>query len=263
MAYAVVCAVALLAAALTLFSGFGLGTLLLPAFAVFFRADLAVAMTAVVHLSQNLFKLALFRRHIDRTVALRFGIPALLAALAGAALLDFLAGRRGALWAWALGGHVFYITVLKLVLGALVAAFAVVELSPRLRDLKGLRIEARHLPLGGALSGFLGGLSGHQGALRAPFLLRAGLGKDAFIATGVVIACAVDVARLAVYAPHFAAERAALWPNVPLVAAAVACAFAGVFAGSRLVKKVTLHHVQLVTAVLLLVLGAALAAGLV
>ena len=34
------------ASALTLFSGFGLGTLLLPAFALFFPADLAVAMTA-------------------------------------------------------------------------------------------------------------------------------------------------------------------------------------------------------------------------
>ncbi len=36
MAYFIVAAVALLASGLTLFSGFGLGTLLLPAFALFF-----------------------------------------------------------------------------------------------------------------------------------------------------------------------------------------------------------------------------------
>jgi acyl-CoA reductase-like NAD-dependent aldehyde dehydrogenase len=42
-----------------------------------------------------------------------------------------------------------------------------------------------YLPVGGLLSGFFGGLSGHQGALRSVFLLRAGLTKESFIATGV------------------------------------------------------------------------------
>ena len=41
---------------LTLFSGFGLGTLLLPAFAVFFPIEVAVASTAIVHAANNLFK---------------------------------------------------------------------------------------------------------------------------------------------------------------------------------------------------------------
>jgi hypothetical protein len=39
-----------LASALTLFSGFGLGTLLMPVVALFFPLDLAIAMTAMVHL---------------------------------------------------------------------------------------------------------------------------------------------------------------------------------------------------------------------
>ncbi len=54
-----VCLVALLASGLTLFSGFGLGTLLLPAFALFFPVEIAVAATAIVHLINNLFKLLL------------------------------------------------------------------------------------------------------------------------------------------------------------------------------------------------------------
>ena len=49
-------------AALTLLAGFGLGTLLLPAFAIFFPAEIAVAMVAVVHALNNLFKLALLGR---------------------------------------------------------------------------------------------------------------------------------------------------------------------------------------------------------
>ncbi|MCZ6776049.1 MAG: sulfite exporter TauE/SafE family protein, partial [Ignavibacteria bacterium] len=46
MEFIIVCFVALLASGLTLFSGFGLGTLLLPAFLAFFPVHLAIAMTA-------------------------------------------------------------------------------------------------------------------------------------------------------------------------------------------------------------------------
>jgi uncharacterized protein len=41
--------VAFLAGGLTLFSGFGLGTLLMPVIALFFPVEVAVAITAVVH----------------------------------------------------------------------------------------------------------------------------------------------------------------------------------------------------------------------
>lgn len=68
--------VALLASGLTLFSGFGLGTILTPVFALFFPVTLAVAATAVVHFANNLFKLALLARAADWAVVLRFGVPA-------------------------------------------------------------------------------------------------------------------------------------------------------------------------------------------
>ena len=71
MSYLIVCTVALVASALTFFSGFGLGTLLLPTFALFFPIDHAVALTAVVHFLNSLFKLALAGRHADRRVVLR------------------------------------------------------------------------------------------------------------------------------------------------------------------------------------------------
>jgi uncharacterized membrane protein YfcA len=83
----IVCGVALLASGLTLFSGFGLGTLLLPAFVLFFPPDTAVAMTAVVHFLNNIFKLILLGRNANLRIALRFGLPAILAAFAGAWLL--------------------------------------------------------------------------------------------------------------------------------------------------------------------------------
>ncbi|GAB4339479.1 MAG: hypothetical protein Kow0010_27570 [Dehalococcoidia bacterium] len=53
---------AALVAAVALLSGFGLGTVLMPAFALFFPIEVAIAATGVVHLSNNLFKLVLVGR---------------------------------------------------------------------------------------------------------------------------------------------------------------------------------------------------------
>ena len=45
----IICLVALFGSALTFFSGFGLGTILVPVFALFFPIELAIALTAIVH----------------------------------------------------------------------------------------------------------------------------------------------------------------------------------------------------------------------
>ena len=66
MEYILIPIVALLASALTFFSGFGLGTLLLPAFALFFPVDVAIALTAIVHFLNNTFKFVLVTIWIAR-----------------------------------------------------------------------------------------------------------------------------------------------------------------------------------------------------
>ena len=71
-------------AILTFFSGFGLGTILTPVFAIFFPIDIAIALTGVVHFANNLFKIALVGKHINKAVLLRFGLPAFIASFAGA-----------------------------------------------------------------------------------------------------------------------------------------------------------------------------------
>lgn len=253
--FVIVPLVALLASGLTLFSGFGLGTLLLPAFALFFPVEVSVGMTAVVHFLNNLFKLALLGRHADRRAVVAFGVPAVAAALAGAALLGWLA-RLPSLGAWSAWGRTFEVTPVGAAVGALMLGFAALELSPRF---DALAFGPRWMPVGGALSGFLGGLSGHQGALRAAFLVRAGLAKEAFIATGVACACLVDATRLSVYAGL--ARHDGLAANAGLVAAATLAAFAGAFAGARLVRAVTLRGVRLAVGAMLAAIGAGVASG--
>ena len=252
----IVCIVALLASVLTFFSGFGLGTLLLPAFALFMPVEHAIAMTAVVHLLNGLFKLALLRKHIDRGVLLRFGVPAVLAALLGAWMLSTL-GTLPALHAYSAFGHRFEILPLKLVIGVLLLLFAMIELVPKLRDLE---FDARWQPLGGALSGFFGGLAGMQGALRSAFLARSGLDKQAFVATGAAIASVIDLARLAVYAGTLQAVFGTL--DHRLLACAVLAAFAGAWLGNRLLHKTTLRGLQRVVAAMLFAFAIGLILGL-
>lgn len=256
-----VCLAAAAAAALTLFSGFGLGTLLLPVFAVFFPAQVAVAATAVVHLANNLFKLGMLGRHARRRVVLRFGLPAALFAFGGAWVLERLAHLPAA-GQWTLAGHVHVVTPLQLVMAGLIALFAIVELVPALEH---VQFAPRWLPLGGALSGFFGGVSGHQGALRAAFLARSGLDRDAFLGTSIACAVLVDVARLLVYGATFGRHLDAVTgqAGLHLVVAATGAAFAGSFAGTRLVKKMTLRLLQRCVGIGLLLLAAALGAGLV
>jgi uncharacterized membrane protein YfcA len=247
--------VSFLAALLTFFSGFGLGTILLPVFALFFPVDLAVALTGVAHLFNNLFKLALVGKSADQPTLLRFGLPAIVAAFAGAWLLLRIADLPP-LFQYNLGGRSFALTPVKFTIAALLIVFAILELLPFFER---LHFRERYLPLGGVLSGFFGGLSGHQGALRSAFLIKAGLTKEAFIATGVVIACFVDITRLGVYATRYLSAE--LWAQLATVAAATGAAMAGSLLGNKLLKKVTLEFVRRLVAVLMIVMGLALGAG--
>lgn len=255
MSFLIICSVALLASALTFFSGFGLGTLLLPAFALFVPVEQAVVLTALVHLLNGLFKLALVGRFARAAVVWRFGLPAIGFALLGAWLLDALAGLP-VLWSYPVGGQLLQITAIKLVIGLLLIVFALFELLPALGKLS---FSPRWLPVGGALSGFFGGLSGMQGALRSAFLLRAGLDKQAFIGTGVVIACLIDVSRIGVYSTQLMQQRRAI--DWVLLGAAVLAAFAGAWLGNRYLHKVTLPAVQRTVALMLFAVALGLLSG--
>jgi len=257
MEYLVLGLAAFLTSGLTLFSGFGLGTLLMPVFAIFFPVDIAIALTAIVHLLNNLFKLGLLGRNADKAVVLKFGLTAIAASLLGARTLIWLAEQQP--WfSYQVCARDFHIMPMNLIVAGLLIFFALFDLMPRFKNLS---FERKYLPLGGLLSGFFGGLAGHQGALRSAFLIRSGLSKESYLATGVVIACVVDVSRLSVYASHFA--MVTLQEHGALLLVATLSAFAGAFLGNRLVKKTTLHAIQMLVAIMLFLIALALGMGVI
>ncbi|MHC4512698.1 MAG: sulfite exporter TauE/SafE family protein [Planctomycetota bacterium] len=255
----IIALVALVTAALTLFSGFGLGSLLLPAFALFFDLDVAVAATAIVHLLNNLFKAGMLGKYASPRIMLVFALPGAIAALAGAWVL-FTLRDMAPLHAWQLGNHAFEVTPMGLTIGLLILFFAVFELHPRSKK---LAVPPRYLPVGGALSGFLGGISGHQGALRATFMVRLGLSKEAFLGTSILCAVIIDIARIGYYATDYATKHQQLFDSWDLLLVGTLSAFLGSYLGRRMIEKVTMEGIRRLVGVMLLFLGLAVATGLV
>jgi uncharacterized membrane protein YfcA len=257
MEIVLICIAAFGTAILTFFSGFGLGTILTPIFMIFFPVELAIALTGVVHFFNNIFKLILVGRHANKAVLIRFGIPAVIAAFIGSQMLFNINDLEPLFEYNAFGKHIEVYPV-KFTISILLILFASMDLIPYFGR---LQFGQEKLPIGGALSGFFGGLSGNQGALRSAFLIKAGLSKEAFVGTAVVVSTFVDFTRLSVYASGLSSTG--LTENIVLVVAATLSAIAGAFIGNKLLKKVTLKSLQTFVAVMLIIISLALGSGLI
>ena len=136
-------------------------------------------------------------------------------------------------------------------------SFAVIELSKRFSK---WQVSQNYLPVGGIISGFFGGLSGHQGAFRAAFLAKAGLTKEQFVGTSNAIAILIDISRLSIYFTGFYLLTNEL--KDPVIYVAIIAAFSGTIIGQKLMKKVTLTFIQRTVAILLITMGTLLITGI-
>ena len=260
MYLALIGTVAFIASLLTFFSGFGLGTLLSPVLALFFPLQLAIAATAIVHFLNNLFKLALMYKHISWEVFFKFSIPAGIAAIGGAYLLIYL-GKLPELIQYQLFEMEMIVTPIKLVVGVIFIAFSFSELS---KKLKNLSMPKKYLGLGGLISGFFGGLSGNQGAFRSAFLMKSGLNKKQFVATGVISACVVDFVRISVYFLLMQQISYEFSDEAKLaIALATLFAFGGAIVGRFYLEKITMRGIQISVSILMLIVGIGLVVGLI
>jgi len=224
--------VAFMAAALTLMTGFGLGTILTPVFLIFYDVKIAILIVAVVHLMNNLLKVSLFGRHLSRDILKRFGVLTLVGAFTGASLQ----GRMDS-------------SVVKILLGVTLIFLGLKEAAGGGEKFK---LPKRIDFIGGFLSGLLGGFVGNQGAIRSAYLLNYDISKETFIATAAVIASVVDVTRIPVYIFN---NREALATSELLLLITTASAFVGTFAGKRFLNKVSLKAFKLYVATMVIIIG--------
>jgi uncharacterized membrane protein YfcA len=230
---ALVFAASLVAGAIAAVAGFGVGSLLTPLVAAQIGTKLAVAAVTIPHFVATALRFWMLRRQLARDVLLTFGVTSALGGLAGALLHTVASGR------------------------ALTYVLAALLLFAGLLDLIGVRLRFSRAAawIAGGLSGFLGGLVGNQGGIRAGALLSFDLSKEAFVATSTAIGLLIDGVRLPVY---LATEHAEMLRVAPLIAIATTGAVIGTLAGRQLLGRIPERQFRRVIAVLLIVLAIAL-----
>lgn len=171
--------VAALGGGIAAIAGFGIGSVLTPALSAFVPARIAVAAVSVPHFVATAFRLWRVRTHVDRVVLRSFGLMSAAGGLAGAVVGQFLNSR-----------------LLELVLAVLLLF---VGLGGLIGFTKRMEFRGRAAWLAGGASGFLGGLVGNQGGIRAGAMLGLGVSRDAFVATSTATGLIVDAARMPAY----------------------------------------------------------------
>ena len=204
----------LFAAALTVPAGFGLATMTTPIFLLWFEPHHAIAGVAIVHGAHNAMKSSLLREHIDKEALRRFGWALLLGALIGALLQSVIPSAP-----------------LLLLVGLALIILPVLKVSESWSSIRLPEAEDR---LGGFGSGFLGGLTGHQGALRAMFLKQRLPDKADYAATAAILALVVDATRIPIYIWH---DASVLTTETGLLLSFVVAALIGAQLGRLWLEK--------------------------
>jgi uncharacterized membrane protein YfcA len=202
------------AAAFTVPAGFGLATMITPVVFLWLEPHEAVAVVGIVHGSHNAWKLKVLRSSVDYSAVRRYGWAMVVGALIGAALNTAVEADP-----------------LLLIVGIALVLLPLLSISEKWTDYRLPETEDR---IGGFGSGFFGGLTGHQGALRAMFLQKRLPDKSEYAATAAVLALVVDVTRVPVYV---ALEGWQILDAGWLILGLVLAAVLGVQLGKRWLKK--------------------------
>jgi uncharacterized protein len=195
-------------------AGFGSSTIYLPLASYFLDFKTALVLVAIFHFFGNISRIAFFRHGLDKKVLLLFGIPSFVLSLLGATLVGNLSQ-----------------TLLKFMLGIfLIVISATFLLRPKLA----FPANAKSIVLGGGISGFIVGLIGTGGALRAAFLTGLKMEKEKYIATAAVIALGTDATRIPSYiSAGFLPEQYHYF--VPIL---FGTAVAGSYVGRKIVNRI-------------------------
>lgn len=220
------------ASLLTLMTGFGLGTILTPVFAMLYDVKIAVFLVAIVHFLNNAFKFTLFRKSVDLSIIKRFGIVSIVGALLGSVLQMYVQS-----------------SVIKICLGIVLIILGGSEFVPKNFV---FRLPKKIDTIGGFASGLLGGLVGNQGAIRSAYLLNYEISKETFIATATVIALAIDATRIPVYVmSNYQTLTDLSWKLVSVAATA----FLGTLVGKRFLSSVSLSFFKKSVAGFVILMG--------
>ncbi len=211
--YSIFIILAFVAEVLGTISGFGSSILFVPVAALFFDFKTVLGITAIFHVFSNISKIALFRKGINKKIALKLGIPAVIFVSIGAFLTTYVSSENIEL-------------AMNFIL-ILLAIYLIINFN------KPIQQSDKNLYIGGAASGFIAGIAGTGGAIRGITLAAFQLPKDIFIATSSLIDLGVDFSRAVIYTSngYFKKEYIFLIPFLILIS------ILGSYVGKLILKK--------------------------
>lgn len=195
-------------------SGFTSSVFFVPLAGMMFDFETTLVLTGILYIFSAASKVYLFRQSIDWKVTLKIGLPSVLMVLVSAQL-----------------NNVLDVKYAELAMGIFLITFAVLfflkknlRFKPTLQNAIG----------SGAVAGFLSGLIGISGPIRAAALTAFGLKKDMFMGTSAAIDFPLDLVRTSVYIANGYLAARFLW-FIPFLLVA---AYAGSFIGKLLLDKI-------------------------
>lgn len=213
-------------------SGFGIGSMLTPIVSSRLDTRIAVAVVSIPHMAGTLIRFLRLRQHVDRSLAVSFGVASAIGGLIGAVLHNYATGLS---LTYIFGGLLVFAGI-----------SGILGIAERM-ELKGPWRWA-----GGFVSAGFGGLVGNQGGIRSAAMLGFKLSKESFVATATAIALVVDFARVPVY---ISTERQAIGDALPILLTATVGVIAGTFLGSSLLAHIPEKIFKRVVSALVLGLG--------
>jgi hypothetical protein len=232
MIYVIFILVSYLAASSATIAGFGSSTLLIPVALLFMDIKTTIFIVAFFHLFNNIFKIKMFWSKIDFNTFLLFGIPSIILAFIGAALIS-----------------VIPVEIIKSILAVFLIIYSIYTLINPKFALKKSKASA---VVGGGFSGLLAGLIGMGGAIRSAFLIAFNLPKEVYIATSAMIAVVIDVTRIPTY--FFTKVVQGSWHYIFLFFLFVS-AYLGVKTGKILLKRINQKTFRKIVSIVLFLVG--------
>ncbi len=217
-------------------SGFGTSTVMIPVLVMVLPPVEAIYLVSIIHWFGNVWKVALYRSGFSWRLVGLFGVPGVVAALAGAFLTLAIDPVH-----------------LMRTLGVILIAYATFTLMrPHLR----VRASIANAVAGGAFSGFAAGMFGFGGILRGMFLSAFNLPAPVYLATAGAIGLFVDSARVFAYAIGGAHIDGRLWAGLLLF---IPVSYASAVVAKRFVDRLSQATYRIVLMSCFLLIGLKLA----
>ncbi|MBP7699250.1 MAG: sulfite exporter TauE/SafE family protein [Saprospiraceae bacterium] len=194
-------------------SGFGSSILFVPIASLFFDFKSVLGITAIFHVFSNLSKIALFRNGINKDIAIKLGIPAIIFVIIGAYITTFLPTKQ-----------------IELAMSFMLILLSIYLIFNYNNPIKRTNT---NLYLGGLTSGFLAGVAGTGGAIRGITLAAFQLPKETFIATSALIDLGVDASRAVIYTSNGYFKK----ENFILIPFLIGISILGSYVGKIILKR--------------------------